>query len=214
MFKALFGDDTKVLTKDEEIESFFIDEMKEIDVQEENSEIYFENMIYNLRDQKPDLIDEVRKITPRIRIRRKLKTSYDKNVLVYAKKRRIFFRFVDAKLERIDLPIEKYLEILKAKEAEIPHVVTENFDSKYRSVTENLFNNNYITALDIRKRKSIETLKMCIEKCSRKYKEYLEDLIKVIQEYDDLPGGYLKRINRISKKTAEKEVEELTKEIT
>ena len=57
--------------------------------QEENSEIYFENMIYNLRDQKPDLIDEVRKITPRIRIRRKLKTSYDKNVLVYAKRRRI-----------------------------------------------------------------------------------------------------------------------------
>ena len=47
----------------------------------------------------------------------------------------------------------------------------------------------------------------------RKYKEYLEDLIKVIQEYDDLPGGYLKRINRISKKTAEKEVEELTKKL-
>ena len=134
--------------------------------------------------------------------------------LFMQKKEKNLFRFVDAKLERIDLPIEKYLEILKAKEDEIPHVVTENFDSKYRSVTENLFNNNYITALDIRKRKSIETLKMCIEKCSRKYKEYLEDLIKVIQEYDDLPGGYLKRINRISKKTAEKEVEELTKEIT
>ena len=77
-----------------------------------------------------------------------------------------------------------------------------------------MFDNNHITALDIRKRRSIETLKVCIEKCSRKYKEYLEDLIKVIQEYDDLPGGYLKRINRISKKTAEKEVEELTKEIT
>ena len=91
---------------------------------------------------------------------------------------------------------------------------TNNFDSKYRSVTKSLFDNNYITALDIRKRKSIETLKMCTEKCSRKYKEYLEDMIKVIQEYDDLPGGYLKRINRISKKTAEKEVEELTKEIT
>ena len=173
MFKALFGDDTKVLTKDEEIESFFIDEMKEIDVQEENSEIYFENMIYNLRDQKPDLIDEVRKITPRIRIRRKLKTSYDKNVLVYAKKGEESFRFVDAKLERIDLPIEKYLEILKAKEDEIPHVVTENFDSKYRSVTENLFNNNYITALDIRKRKSIETLKMCIEKSAENTKNIL-----------------------------------------
>ena len=215
MFKALFGDDTKVLTKDEEIESFFIDEMKELDVQEENSEIYFENMIYNLRDQKPELIAEVRKITPRIRIRREIKTRYNKNVLVYAKKgEESVFRFVDEKLERLDLPIEKYLEILKADENEEPHVVTENFDSKYRSVTKSLFDNNYITALDIRKRRSIETLKMCIEKCSRKYKEYLEDLIKVIQEYDDLPGGYLKRINRISKKTAEKEVEELTKEIT
>ena len=215
MFKALFGDDTKVLTKDEEIESFFVDEMKELDVQEENSEIYFENMIYNLRDQKPDLIEEVRKITPRIRIRRKIKTIYNNNVLVYAKKgEESVFRFVDEKLDRLDFPVEKYLEILRSDKNEKPHIVTENFDSKYRSITDNLFNNNYLTALDIRKRKSIETLKICIEKCSRKYKEYLEDLIKVIQEYDDLPGGYLKRINRISKKNAEKEVEELTKEIT
>ena len=63
MFKALFGDDTKVLTKDEDLESFFKDQYKSILDEDVNPETYFENIIYNIREGSPELIKEVKKFT-------------------------------------------------------------------------------------------------------------------------------------------------------
>ena len=53
MFKALFGDDTKVLTKDEDLQSFFKDQYRDILGEDMNPESYFENIIYNIRESNP-----------------------------------------------------------------------------------------------------------------------------------------------------------------
>ena len=46
MFKALFGDDAKVLTKDEDLSSFFIDEIGKTLEEGGNPEAFYENLIY------------------------------------------------------------------------------------------------------------------------------------------------------------------------
>ena len=86
MFKALFGDDTKVLTKDEDLESFFKDQYKSILDEDVNPETYFENIIYNIREGSPELIKEVKSLPHRIRVNRRSNAKNNPGVLVYAKK--------------------------------------------------------------------------------------------------------------------------------
>ena len=43
---------------------------------------------------------------------------------------------------------------------------------------------------------------------------YIKDLIKVIEEFDDLPGGYLKMIRGINKKNTIEKIKEIKKVVT
>ena len=215
MFQALFGDDTKVLTKDEELESYFADEFRKKDNDEQNPENYYENLIYNLRDYEPELIKEVRELENRQRILRKSKQNLDKNVIVYAKKGdESIFRVVDDKLEFQNKSIVEYFKIFESTKDEKSHPASENFDSKYRMILKNLFPKTYHTALDRGKKMSLDKLKISLETTPAKEHGYIKDLIKVIEEFDDLPGGYLKMIRQINKKNTNEKIKEIKKIIT
>jgi len=215
MFQALFGDDTKVLTKDEELESYFADEFRKKDNEEQNPENYYENLIYNLRDYEPELIKEVRELENRQRILRKSKPNLDNNVIVYAKKGdESIFRLIDEKLEFQTKSIVNYFKIFESKKDEKSFSASENFDSKYRMILKNLFPKTYHTALDRGKKMSLDKLKISLETVPAKEHSYIKDLIKVIEEFDDLPGGYLKMIRQINKKNTEDKIKEIKKIIT
>jgi superfamily II DNA/RNA helicase len=133
MFQALFGDDTKVLTKDEELESYFADEFRKKDNEEQNPENYYENLIYNLRDYEPELIKEVRELENRQRVLRKSKPNLSNNVIVYAKKGdESIFRLIDDKLEFQTKSIVDYFKIFESKKDEKSFSASENFESKYK----------------------------------------------------------------------------------
>lgn len=215
MFQALFGDDTKVLTKDEELESYFADEFRKKDNEEQNPENYYENLIYNLRDYEPELIKEVRELENRQRVLRKSKPNLSNNVIVYAKKGdESIFRLIDDKLEFQPKSIVDYFKIFESKKDEKSFSASENFDTKYRMILKNLFPKTYHTALDRGKKISLDKLKISLETVPAKEHSYIKDLIKVIEEFDDLPGGYLKMIRQINKKNTEDKIKEIKKIIT
>lgn len=215
MFQALFGDDTKVLTKDEELESYFAEEFKKKDQENINPETYFENLIYNIRDYEPGLIKEVRELDNRQRILRKSKTELNNNVIVYAKKgSESIFKVVNEKLEFTPKTILEYFQIFNCEKNEKSFPASENFNSKYNLILKNLFPKTALTALDKGKKMSLEKLKICLTDADPVYHSYLQDLIKVIEEFDDLPGGYLKMIRRINKSTINEQLKDIKKIIT
>jgi superfamily II DNA/RNA helicase len=215
MFQALFGDDTKVLTKDEELESYFADEFRKKDNEEQNPENYYENLIYNLRDYEPELIKEVRELENRQRVLRKSKPNLSNNVIVYAKKGdESIFRLIDDKLEFQTKSIVDYFKIFESKKDEKSFSASENFESKYRMILKNLFPKTFHTALDRGKKMSLDKLKISLETVPAREHSYIKDLIKVIEEFDDLPGGYLKMIRQINKKNSEDKIKEIKKIIT
>jgi ERCC4-related helicase len=215
MFQALFGDDTKVLTKDEELESYFADEFRKKDNEDQNPENYYENLIYNLRDYEPELIKEVRDLENRQRILRKSKPNLNNNVIVYAKKGgESIFRLIDDKLEFQTKSIVDYFKIFESKKDEKSFSASENFNSKYTMILKNLFPKTYHTALDRGKKMSLDKLKISLETLPTREHAYIKDLIKVIEEFDDLPGGYLKMIREINKQNTEVKIKEIKKIIT
>ena len=215
MFQALFGDDTKVLTNEEELESFFAEEFRKKDNEDKNPETYYENLIYNLRDYEPELINEIRGLENRQRILRKSNKHINNHVIVYAKKGdESIFKVVDDKLEFKALSVVDYFKIFESTRDEKAFPASENFDSKYRLILKNLFPKTYHTALDRGKKNALDKLKISLEVIPGELKNYVKDLIRVIEEFDDLPGGYLKMIRGINKKDTVKKINELKKIIT
>ena len=77
MFNAIFGEDTKVLTKDESLESHFQKQFNDIYnlAEEESPETKYENLIYDLREYEPEIINAANKISRRVKAKRKIKNK-------------------------------------------------------------------------------------------------------------------------------------------
>ena len=77
MVHALLGEDTKVLTEDEQLQTFFVDQFQDaLKNQEELSpESKYENFIKQLRKTNPELIEEALSIPKRTKIKRTKKTE-------------------------------------------------------------------------------------------------------------------------------------------
>lgn len=87
MVHALFGEDTKVLTKDEELQSFFAEQYRQLlESQEELSpDAKYENYIRKLRETNPDIVEESLNVSRRVKIRRTAPKETS-GILVFGKK--------------------------------------------------------------------------------------------------------------------------------
>ena len=84
MIHALIGEDTKVLTTDDELRSFFIDKFREqIRLNEEKAswDAKYHNLLSILRTNNPQLLEKAMSIPHRVRIARKTNTN-KKGVIV------------------------------------------------------------------------------------------------------------------------------------
>jgi len=216
MFQALFGDDTKVLTKDEELESFFAEEFKKKDNEEINPETYYENLIYNIRDYEPDLLKEVRDLENRHRVLRKSSNEkLNSNVIVYAKKgSESLFRLIGDDFKFQTKGITDYFKVFESDISEKSYPASKNFNAKYTMILNNLFPKTFFTALDKGKKMSLDKLKISLDTADPEFHSYIKDLIKVIEEFDDLPGGYLKLIRGINKNNINEKLLEIRNIIT
>jgi superfamily II DNA/RNA helicase len=214
MVHALFGEDTKVLTKDEEIESFFAKQFR--DEQREQEEISpetrYENFIRQLRIEQPDIIEMARNLPKRCRIRRTI--SQDRQgVIVFGKKGGEYtFKFAGHKDECLALGGAEALELFEADLAEKSEKPGKTFQPIYEHLKANLFTKRSQVAMDKGKQKTLEMVRAIKDRLPDT-DGYLADLDHVISQLDALPERYARMIRAIDGKKLERDLAELKKEV-
>jgi superfamily II DNA/RNA helicase len=214
MVHALFGEDTKVLTSDEELQSHFAKEFREaLSSQEELSpEAKYEDFIRKLRSANPEIIKESISIPKRVRILRNVDKKR-KGVSVFGKKGdEHVFKFGSKPGECISLGVAEGLSLFEAGVQEEAQKASADFNAIYSQMKDKLFSKKTEIALDQGKREAINKVEALIEKAPQ-VKDYLNDLLKVIKDLDSLPDRYARLVRKISLDKIEDGLKELQEQV-
>lgn len=214
MVHALFGEDTKVLTKDEELQSWFAKQFQEAfrNQDELSPETRFENFIRKLRLSQRELIDEAMNISRRTRIGRTAKKEKT-GVIVFGKKGDEFvFKYGGKKGDSIAIGIAEALKLFEAEISEEARKTSKSFDAIYDGIKRKLFSRKTEVSMDKGKTETIQKVEVLKSKVSSK-RDYLEDLLYVIRDLDALPDRYAKLIRAIDIKSLKEDMKELEKEV-
>ena len=195
MIHAIMGEDTKVLTSDEELRAFFIEQYKTIIENDERKSWDTEyrtelNKVLHSKDMKDAL-----KLPLRTKIRRKTSLP-EEGVLVFAKKGNDFvFKFSDGQKAPYDRTPEDAFKFLKTNHEEKPYKISDTFDETFDMIKMALFSDDSESNTEKIKRDALDKVRLIIEKkiCDN---EYLEDLRTAI-ELDAISGYALRLINRM-----------------
>ena len=161
---------------------------------------------------EPRIIEEALNLPRRSRVKRTVKKD-KKGVLIFGKKGEEYaFKYGDKQDEAASLSIPQALDLFKAETKEKGDKTSKSFDEIYEDVREKLFSKRTEVAKDRGKREAIDKVRVLIEKLP-KAKDYLDDLLRVIQDLDALPDRYEKLIRAIDSKTLEEDFKNLQKEV-
>ena len=210
MFNAIFGEDTKVLTTNEDLVSHFQNEFNDIYKETESPETYFENIIYDLRDYKPEVIIEANNISKRVKAKRKIKS--DDGLIIFSKKGDVpRFIFSDQKRETKNLLSTEALKIFEAQPSEKHINFDKKYDLLYEEVKTKIFADQKIQPLNKKKKDLINKLEL-LSRDSR-YTDYYLKLYTVVKELDALTPMQLKMIKKITSKTCDKNIKNIMETI-
>mgnify|MGYP002625090489 CR=1 FL=1 len=192
LINNIVGSDTRTLTPDETLQSYFKSQYEKAN--EESNEKSWDNdyrNIYNAVKHNTALIDEVLNIPERARIVRKTK---DKICAISFAKRGNNSLFAIA--EEFDdkatiVSPEQVLCLFKADVNEKSYEYDQTMDKKFKILRDEIKKPYPKVRLDKRRSKAIDNLEKLITVYSAE-KDYLSDLIEVINSYDDLSDGELK----------------------
>ncbi|MCL2679172.1 MAG: phospholipase D-like domain-containing protein [Dehalococcoidia bacterium] len=215
LINNIVGSDTKTLTPDETLESYFKNQFLEAD--NEASERSWDNdyrNIYNGIRHNADLLAEVNRIPARARIVRK--GSKEEVAISFAKRgnNALFALALPHMSEAELLPVETVLAHFKAERNETGYPFDEEVDKKFAILRAEILRSYPKNKLVPKRGKAITNL----EKLLAAYpleKDYINDLIEVIKIYDDLSDGELKYIAnfRIRKDNLREVVAELKEKV-
>lgn len=215
MIQALIGEDTKVLTTDEELRSFFVERFREELKEQEAKESWdakFLNELNRIKSTNPELYRQALELPRRIRIKR-TKTFEQKGVIVFGKKGTDYiFKLGTSPTDYHTLNARDAIQLFKSDLDEKPKQVSNEFEAIYQNVKANLFTKKNEVALDKGKRETIDKLRFLIDNKIGN-QDYLKDLLFVVTELDSLPELYHRQIRRISDKTIERDLKKLMEEI-
>lgn len=206
MIHALMGEDTKVLTSDEQLQSFFVEEFKQqMAAQEELSpEAHHENFIRNLRISQPDIVQKAIELPKRCRIQRTKKKDLS-GVVIFAKKGGEYaFRHALKAGAFESLSVHDALELFEAQISEKPKQVSGGFEPIYEALKDNLFTKRTEVAMNKAKQDTIHKVTALMKEVPD-HKDYLEDLLYVLQKLDALPDRYSKMIRAIDSRKLPKD---------
>lgn len=214
MIHALLGEDTKILTQDEELKSYFSEQFRNLyDSQEELSpEARHENFIKNLKAYQSDVVEQALALPRRVRIRRS-KSKDRTGVLVFAKKGAEYaFKLSVAGMEPTLLSPAQGFDLFEANVSEDPQKPSSSFDAVYQQLKSELFTKKTAVAKDRGKADAINKLRALRDKLSNK-KDYLEDLLYVVEKLDALPDRFMKMIRSIDLKTLDEDMANLIEDV-
>ncbi|OGJ10145.1 hypothetical protein A2356_01360 [Candidatus Nomurabacteria bacterium RIFOXYB1_FULL_39_16] len=196
LINAVVGSDTKTLTGDEELKSFFKEEYNKA-----NSEAEFQSWDATHRevyDQTSDeIIEKALTIRPRSRVLRKGQKI--NGGIAFGKKgnHAVFAIKEGSQGEPEVVSAETVLPLFAAKPDEEGASPDATFNELFVLIRDKLFEKHKLPRLSGNRAKALEPLRMLVENYPQA-KDYAMDLIKVIKEYDDLSEGQYKQIGRIN----------------
>jgi len=196
MIHAIMGEDTKVLTSDEEVQSFFVERFKK---ELGKTEIASWDTPYRkLLDQLKgtEVYNEAMSIPYRARIARCVETTTP-GIIVFGKKGNDFV-FKMARGEDIFMvTAEEAMKIFEASKEEEPQAVTTSFDAMYQNLKSKLFADEDRRGLEGRLKDALGIIKL-MRTSSQVDRAYVEDLLAVAKA-DALSGyeiSFLSRLRR------------------
>ena len=197
MIHSIMGEDTKALTKEEELQSFFVERYKKEFSKEETAS--WDNKYRKLLNELKGT--EVYKDAMNIQLRSRVGRKVDKNrkgVLLFGKKGNDYvFKFAESSLSKpISLTAEEAISLFEADEKEKPCETSENFDAVYQNVKEHLFMGSNIDQREKERLKAMQRVKL-IKQSNKVSPDYLKDLMKVV-EGDGLSGYEIRYINNLT----------------
>lgn len=200
MIHTLLGEDTQVLTQEEDVEAVFHKQYKDLFEQEkeESWDTKYRQELENLKQNNLEIYEKAIKIPRRSKIRRSSKFDTS-GVLVFAKKGGEY-KFKLGNETKDDnqkvIPAEEALDIFKASREEKPKMTSSSFDDTYQSLKANLFNSKTVTPKSRSTKQAINQVQYLLENYDRD-KGYLEDLLMTLKELDGLPNGQIKMIKNL-----------------
>lgn len=197
LINNIVGSDTKTLTPDETLESYFKKQYEE--ASNENSEKSWDNdfkNIYNVVKYNMSFIDEILKIPERARIVRK--GQREEYAISFAKRgnNTLFAMATPRDTKAQIVAPERVLRLFKAELEEKSYEFDEELDKKFVILREEIKRPYPKVSIDRRKAQAIENLEKLLVVCPAE-KDYLNDLLEVIKSYDDLSDGELKYLAKM-----------------
>lgn len=210
MIHAIMGEDTKALTKDEEVNAYFKERYrKEIARNEEASwDTPYRKLLNSLKST--EIYEKAMELPHRARTARNIEKP-QKGVLMFGRKGDDFvFKIGDTANAPIMIPAEEAISLFEAEKNETPVNLSDDFDAIYQKVKASLFNCDVTEKNEKELLKALAKVKLFINK-QLLPKDYLEDLRQVIKA-DALSGYEIRYINQLSVKDAEKLLQKISAE--
>lgn len=192
LINNIVGSDTKTLTPDETLQSYFKRRYDEAD--EENNDRSWDNEyrnIYHSIKHNMDLIDEIHSIPERARIVRK--GQKEACAIAFTKRgdNTLFALAYPDVPKAVIVPADKVMDLFSATYEEKGYEYDEELDKKFQILRDEIRKPHPKIRLDKRKSEALDNLQQLLAICSAE-KDYITDLIDVIKTYDDLSDGELK----------------------
>ena len=202
LINNIVGSDTKTLTPDESLQSYFKRQYNEANSEQNDRswDVDYKN-VYNSIKHNTEFMEEVLKIPERVRIVRKDKE--EPCSISFAKRgNNTLFAISTEKEPAKVVPVDLVLRYFAAEVNEQSFPCDSNLDNKFAFLRDEIKKPYPKIRLDKRRGQAIDVL----EKLVILYpveKDYLNDLIEIIKNYDDLSDGELKflaglKINKIN----------------
>lgn len=198
MIHAIMGEDTKVLTKEEEVKAFFKERYrKEFARSEESSwDTPYRKLLNSLKGT--ETYKQALSLPHRARTARHIEKS-QKGVLVFGRKGNDFvFKMGDASHSPVMIAAEEAISLFEALREEEPVDLSTTFDAVYQKVKASLFNSDAKERNEKEQLNALAKVKM-LSKSQLLQKDYLADLQQVIKA-DALSGYEIRLINQLTLK--------------
>lgn len=198
LINNIVGSDTRTLTPDETLQSYFKKQFDEADA--ESAEKSWDNEyrnIYNSIKHNTKLLSEIMQIPERARVVRK---GYKRGCAISFAKRgnNSLFALAEpyAPVAKIVSP-EEVLGLFKAEIEEKSFEFDAELDKKFIILRNEIHKPHPKIKLDKRRSKAIDNLQQLQVACPAE-KDYISDLLEVIRTYDDLSNGELRYLSKMS----------------
>ncbi len=210
MIHAIMGEDTKALTKEEELQAYFKERYrKEFARNEETSwDTPYRKLLNSLKGT--EVYDKAMELPHRARTARNVDKSR-KGVLMFGRKGDNFvFKTGDAATAPVMIPAEEAIALFEAEIHEEPIDLSRNFDTVYQKVKASLFRSDVTERNEKEQINALRKIKILM-KNQLLPKDYLTDLIQVIKA-DALSGYEIRFINQLAPKDATKLLSKISTE--